>query len=87
MKNGIAWTLGVLTLSTLTLAGCGSAPPLFTADGRPTMQVSCNGGDWSECERRARVACGDGGYDELTRSVTSDQRTLYLACRRPPATY
>ncbi|MCY0389053.1 hypothetical protein OVY01_18020 [Robbsia sp. Bb-Pol-6] len=83
MKNGLFWGIGLLVL-----AGCSSAPPLFTADGRPTMQVSCNGGgDWSECERRAKVACGDGGYDELTRSIKSDQQTLYLACRRSATTY
>ncbi|MGI4981868.1 MAG: hypothetical protein ACRYGL_00775 [Janthinobacterium lividum] len=83
MKNGILCGIGLLLL-----AGCGSAPPLFTADGRPTMQVGCNGGgDWSECERRAQVACGEGGYEELTRSVNSGQQTLYLACRRPPVKY
>lgn len=70
-------------LGILALAGCSSAPPLFTKDGRATIQVQCPGGDagWAECDRRAQVACGSGGYDVLNRTDSS-QRSMYIACRK-----
>jgi len=78
----------IALLGIVALAGCSSAPPLFTPDGRATMQVQCTGGsDWSECERRAQVACGSGGYDVLNRTDSSSNRSMYIACRKPAQTF
>lgn len=76
----------IALLGMLALAGCSSAPPLFTSDGRATMQMQCTGGaDWSECERRAQVACGSGGYDVLSRATSP--RSMYIACHRSDTSY
>jgi hypothetical protein len=70
------------------LGACSSAPPLFTSDGRATTQVSCSSGNnWAECDRRAQVICGAGGYDLLSHSETDNQRTAYIACRKPAQSY
>lgn len=71
-----------------TLAACSSGPPLFTPDGRPTTQVDCTGGNgWTECDRRAAVACGSGGYDLLAHDDSNNRRVAYIACRRPAQSY
>ncbi|SDV48402.1 hypothetical protein [Chitinasiproducens palmae] len=74
-------TLLLAALPVLALAGCGSAPPLFTSDGRPTTHLSCNSGGWADCDRQAQVACGSTGYDVLQRDDSAG-RDLYVACRR-----
>ena len=76
--------LAVLTIS--GLGACSSAPPLFTNDGRPTQQISCNGGSFAECQRRAQVACGDGGYDTLSQR-SGDQNTMVIACKQIKRSY
>ncbi|WP_429497980.1 hypothetical protein ACQUFY_16720 [Robbsia andropogonis] len=76
-------------LAAMTLAGlgaCSSGPALFTSDGRPTQQISCNGGSFVECQRRAQVACGDGGYDTLSQQ-TGQQNTMVIACKRIQRSY
>ena len=79
----------IALLGLLALAGCSSAPPLFTSDGRSTIQISCqsNGNGYAERDHRAQDACGSGGFDVLDRSDSGDQRSVYIACRKPPTTY
>lgn len=79
----------IAALAVLTMGGlgaCSSAPPLFTNDGRPTQQITCNSGGWAECQRRATVACGDGGYDTLNQS-SGDQNTMVIACKQIKRSY
>lgn len=72
-------------LAAALLAGCGSAPTLFTPDGRATSLVSCpnSGGDYDECANQAQALCGANGYDILRRDSQGANRSLLIACRAP----
>ena len=74
-------------LGIFALSACSSAPPLFTSDGRSTLQIDCSGGSgFGECQRRAQVACGSGGVDVLSQSDSST-RTMVIACRKTAPSY
>jgi hypothetical protein len=64
------------------LTGCSSAPPLFSADGRPTTQIQCpaNGG-WTLCQQNARATCQGASYDVLEQSTDNGQNGLLIACK------
>jgi hypothetical protein len=63
------------------LGGCSSAPPLFSADGRPTQLVTCPAyGGWRLCADNAKVAC-PSGYDALEQSSENNQNALLFACK------
>ncbi|CAG4898520.1 hypothetical protein [Paraburkholderia gardini] len=63
------------------LAGCSSAPPLFSPDGLPTTQVQCSAAGGDGCEQQARGMCG--GPFEIVRQTTVDGvRNLIFACRK-----
>ncbi|VXC88127.1 conserved exported hypothetical protein [Burkholderia sp. 8Y] len=71
----------VLAASAWALGGCSSAPPLFSADGRPTQLVTCPAyGGWRLCTDNAKVAC-PAGYDVLDQSSDNNQNSLLLACK------
>jgi hypothetical protein len=82
MKLGkVTGLLSVLTMSALTLGGCSSAPPLFSADGRPTQQIQCPAyGGWRNCTDNAKAQC-PGGYDVIDQSSADDQNTMLIACK------
>jgi hypothetical protein len=82
MKLGkVTGFLSVLTMSALTLGGCSSAPPLFSADGRPTQQIQCPAyGGWRNCTDNAKAQC-PGGYDVIDQSSADDQNTMLIACK------
>jgi hypothetical protein len=82
MKLGTAIGFSVmLAASAWALAGCSSAPPLFSADGRPTQLVQCPAyGGWRLCTDNAKVAC-PGGYDVLEQSSADNQNGLLIACK------
>lgn len=82
MKLGKAIGLYMtLAASAWALAGCSSAPPLFSADGRPTQMVQCPAyGGWRLCTDNARVSC-PGGYDVLDQSSADNQNSLLIACK------
>jgi hypothetical protein len=64
------------------LAGCSSAPPLFSADGRPTTLIQCPAaGGWSLCTQNARAICGGANYDVLEQSTDNGQNGLLIACK------
>jgi len=72
------------TLAVLMLAGCSSAPSLFTTDGRPTQRIACDGtSSWNDCFAQADSLCGTGGYDVVARSNSDAPRSVLIACRRP----
>ncbi len=71
-------------LVVLLLAGCSSAPSLFTSDGRPTQRIQCSGANsWNDCFAQADALCGDAGYDVVARSDSDAPRSVLIACRRP----
>lgn len=82
MKFGKAIGLSVMLAgSAWALAGCSSAPPLFSADGRPTQQIQCPAyGGWRDCMDNAKAQC-PSGYDMLQQSTESNQNTLLIACK------
>jgi hypothetical protein len=82
MKLGKAIGLSaVLTLGTLTLDGCSSAPPLFSADGRPTQQIQCPAyGGWRNCTDNAKALC-PSGYDVIDQSTGDSQNSMLIACK------
>jgi hypothetical protein len=71
----------MLTGGALALGGCSSAPPLFSADGRPTQQINCpaNGG-WRNCTDNAKALC-PSGYDVIDQSTGDSSNSLLVACR------
>ncbi|WP_232470925.1 hypothetical protein [Caballeronia hypogeia] len=82
MKLGQAIGLSLMLAGgALSLAGCSSAPPLFSADGRPTQQIQCPAyGGWRNCTDNAKVQC-PSGYDVLDQSTENNQNTLLVACK------
>jgi hypothetical protein len=73
--------LTMLLLSTLPLDGCSSAPPLFSADGRPTQQIQCPAyGGWRNCTDNANALC-PGGYDVIDQSSADDKNSMLVACK------
>ncbi|BAN24726.1 hypothetical protein [Caballeronia insecticola] len=82
MKPGRGFRLAVLVAGSVwALAGCSSAPPLFSADGRPTQQVQCPAyGGWRNCTDNAKVLC-PSGYDVLDQSTENNQNSLLVACK------
>jgi hypothetical protein len=82
MKLGKAIGLSAaLTLGTLTLDGCSSAPPLFSADGRPTQQIQCPAyGGWRNCTDNAKALC-PSGYDVIDQSTGDSQNSMLIACK------
>ncbi|WP_250440826.1 hypothetical protein [Caballeronia sp. AZ1_KS37] len=76
--------LGLLIMlagSAWALAGCSSAPPLFSADGRPTQQIQCPAyGGWRNCTDNAKALCPNG-YDVLGQSTENNQNSLLVACK------
>ncbi|VVE52344.1 hypothetical protein [Pandoraea anhela] len=69
-------------LLTVTLSACGSSAPLFTSDGRPTVQIQCSAVSPGDCEQRALTQCAQKGYDILTREVNGNVANLVIACHR-----
>jgi hypothetical protein len=82
MKIGRAIGLSVMLAgSAWALAGCSSAPPLFSADGRPTLQIQCpTYSGWSNCTDNAKALC-PSGYDVLGQSTENNQNALLIACK------
>jgi hypothetical protein len=82
MKLGKAIGLfGMLISGALALGGCSSSPPLFSADGRPTQQISCPAyGGWRNCTDNAKALC-PGGYDLIDQSTGDSQNTMLVACK------
>jgi hypothetical protein len=71
----------MLTVGASALAGCSSAPPLFSADGRPTQQINCPaGGGWRNCTDNAKALC-PAGYDVIDQSTGDTSDSLLVACR------
>jgi len=71
----------MLAGSAWALAGCSSAPPLFSADGRPTQQIQCPAyGGWRNCTDNAKALCPNG-YDVLGQSTEKNQNSLLVACK------
>ncbi|HEY1998151.1 hypothetical protein [Paraburkholderia sp.] len=62
-----------------SLAGCGSSPPLFLPDGRPTTLVQCPEGSDS-CVQQARAACGSNSFDTVRQSSENGTLSLIYAC-------
>ena len=62
------YSLLVATL-VLALAGCTSAKPITTPDGRQGYTVECSGTvlTWDDCFERADDLCKGRGYDVFTR--------------------
>ena len=74
-----------VALGAVVLAGCSSAPSLFTPDGRSTNLVSCSSGagDYDQCANQANALCRANGYDVLRRDDNGSVRSLLIACRAP----
>jgi hypothetical protein len=83
MKIGKAFGLSVsFAAMASALAGCSSAPPLFSADGRPTTLIQCPAaGGWSLCTQNARATCQGANYDVLEQSTDNGQNGLLIACK------
>ncbi len=82
MKIGRAIGLSAMFAgSACALAGCSSAPPLFSTDGRPTQQIQCpTYSGWSNCTDNAKALC-PSGYDVLGQSTENNQNALLIACK------
>ncbi|KMQ81118.1 hypothetical protein BPMI_03048 [Candidatus Burkholderia pumila] len=81
MKTGLLATLISLTMSAFALGGCSSAPPLFSADGRPTQQIQCPAyGGWHNCTDNAKAQC-PGGYDVIDQSSADSQNVMLIVCK------
>jgi hypothetical protein len=73
--------LAMLSVDTLALGACSSAPPLFSADGRPTQEVTCPAyGGWRNCTDNAKALC-PAGYDVIDQSSSDSNNTLLIACK------
>ena len=72
-------SLAAVLAMTGALAACSSAPPLFSADGRPTTLVQCPAGS-DNCEQQAQAMCG-GAFDAIRTSTANGVRSLLYACR------
>lgn len=76
------------------LAGCATATPIFTPDGRKGFAIDCSGGGltWAECMQKAGEICGSAGYDTFTQNgdqslvatngfaAMSATRSMTIAC-------
>ena len=63
------------------LAGCGSSPPLFTPDGRPTTLVQCPAaGPWDTCRQDARGIC-QSDFDVIRQTTGKGMNNLFFACK------
>jgi len=62
------------------LAGCSSAPPLFSPDGLPTTQVQCSAAGGDGCEQQARGMCG-GPFEIVRQTTVNGVRNLLFACK------
>lgn len=71
----------MLAGSAWALAGCSSAPPLFSSDGRPTQQIQCPAYEgWRNCTDNAKALC-PSGYDVLDQSTDNNQNSMLVACK------
>ena len=59
----------LVALLGLVLAGCTSAKPITTPDGRQGYTVACSGSvlTWEDCFERADLLCKGRNYDVYTR--------------------
>jgi hypothetical protein len=59
----------LVALLGLALAGCTSAKPITTPDGRQGYTVECSGSvlTWEDCFERADLLCKGRSYDVYTR--------------------
>ena len=59
----------LVALLGLALAGCTSAKPIATPDGRQGYSVDCSGSvlTWEDCFERADLLCKGRNYDVYTR--------------------
>lgn len=81
IRNGTTGRLLCAVVLSALLAGCGSSAPLFTRDGRPTIQVQCPGqGPWNACTENARGICS-GDIDIIQQSTDNGAHNLLFACR------
>lgn len=57
-------------LLALLLAGCTTASPTFTADGKPGHAITCSGtaNSWASCYQKAGEICGSSGYTVQDKS-------------------
>ncbi|WP_235007708.1 hypothetical protein [Caballeronia humi] len=80
---GRALSLSISFAATVSaLAGCSSAPPLFSSDGRPTTLIQCPAyGGWTLCQQNARATCQGASYDVLEQSTDNGQNGLLIACK------
>ena len=81
--RAIHWVRGASLAAALAMTGalaaCSSAPPLFSADGRPTTLVQCPAGS-DNCEQQAQAMCG-GAFDPIRTTTGNGVRSLLYACR------
>jgi hypothetical protein len=82
MKIGtVIGRFAMLGACAAALGACSSAPPLFSADGRPTQEISCPAyGGWRNCMDNAKALC-PGGYDLVDQSSDDSKNTMLIACK------
>lgn len=63
----------------LLLAGCATANPIYTPEGKAGHSVSCSGMalNWGHCYEKAGAICGAKGYNIIAQ--TGDQGMIASA--------
>lgn len=62
-----------ILLSAIVLSACGTQQsPVDIPDGTEPRAFTLHcPDDWAECDRQAKIQCGDGGYREVGREQPS----------------
>lgn len=63
-------TFAFAAMAVLFLSGCATSQQAYLANSSPAQRIECSGvfGSWDSCRSQALVACGDQGYQVLSRN-------------------
>jgi hypothetical protein len=63
-------TFAFAAVAVMFLSGCATSQQAYLANSAPAQRIECSGvfGSWDSCRSEAVVACGDQGYQVLSRN-------------------
>lgn len=64
------FSLVFAAVAVTVLSGCATSQQAYLADSSAAQRIECNGvfGSWDSCRTEAAVACGDTGYQVISRN-------------------